>query len=371
MAARQIPVISVKGKPFECGEQYGSQAKSLIKRNAGLYFDMWQTLWGASHSDIVQRCHPLIDVIGDYDADLLEELGGIARGADLDLEDIIAINARYEINSSLGIIRKQGNDGCTSVAALPPITSNGHTLLGQNWDWLTRFQKSNVLLMAEQAGKPNVVTQPEAGTLAHRGMNSAGLGICFNGMASNQDKFESGTPPFLVVARAILNSPNFSGALEKVMRMKATLSGNFLIAHSDGEAIDLEVSPIDTGVLYAEGDILTHSNHFISFANRVDFTDLLKSIYPDTLLRHRRARQMLEPEKSRIDIGSFQKVFGDHFSYPRSICRHTEAGDVGLKGWATLSSMIMDLTERTIYIAEGPPCQNRYYRLTPQMLWKD
>ncbi|MEE8420965.1 MAG: C45 family peptidase [Dehalococcoidales bacterium] len=369
--AAKLPVISVKGKPFECGEQYGSQAESLIRRNAGLYFDMWKKLWGAGHSDIVQRCHPLIDVIGDYDADLLDELGGIARGAGLDLEEIIALNARYEINSSLGILCKQGSDGCTSVAALPPVTVNGHTLLGQNWDWLVQFQESTVLLMAEQTGKPNVVTQPEAGVLAHRGMNSAGIGVCFNGIASNQDNFESGTPPFLVVARAILNSANFSGALEAVLGMKATMSGNFLIAHGDGEAVDLEVSPADTGILYAEGDILTHSNHFISFADRADFTDLLKTIYPDTLLRHRRARQILEPGKSRIDVGSFQKVFGDHFSYPKSICRHTEASDTGLKGWATLSSMIMDLTEGTVYIAEGPPCRNSYYRLTPEILRRD
>ncbi len=370
MAARQTPVVSVKGKPFECGEQYGTQAEKLIRRNASLYFEMWKAMWEVSRADVIKLCRPLISVIEGYDADLLEELKGVARGAKLELEDIIAINARYEINLSLGIVRKYGTDGCTSVAALPPITKAGHCLLGQNWDWLTRFQESNVLLMAEQEGKPNVVTQPEAGALAHRGMNSTGLGVCFNGMASSGDSFEAKAPPFLIVARAILNSSSFNGALEAVLKMRATLSGNFLIAHSDGVAVDLEVAPFDTGVLYPEGNILTHSNHFISFAGRPGFTDLLKSIYPDTLLRHHRARQMLQAEKSRIDIGGFQKVFGDHFSYPKSICRHTGKHDEGLKGWGTLSSMIMDLTGRSIYVAEGFPCRNEYYELTPSILHK-
>lgn len=370
MAARRIPVISVKGKPFECGEQYGTQAERLIKRNASLYLEMWKTLWGVSHAEVIKLCRPLISVIERYDAGLLEELKGIARGANLELEDIIAINSRYEINSSLGIVRKHGADGCTSVAALPPVTKSGHCLLGQNWDWLTRFQESNVLLVAEEEGKPGVVTQPEAGALAHRGMNSTGLGVCFNGMASSEDNFEAKAPPFLVVARAILNSSSFSGALGAVLRMKATLSGNFLIAHGEGVAVDLEVAPFDTGVLYPEGEMLTHSNHFISFADRPGFTDLLKTIYPDTLLRHHRARRVLEPEKSRIDISSFRRAFGDHFNYPKSICRHTVAQDEGLKGWGTLSSMIMDLTDRTIYVAEGLPCRNEYYELTPSNLQK-
>jgi isopenicillin-N N-acyltransferase-like protein len=371
MASRQIPVITVKGSPYDCGQQYGRQAEKLIQQNLAFYFDMWQSLWGAKREEIRQQCRSLVDVIGNYDAEIMEELEGIANGANSTLGEIIAINARYEINSSRGITRNRVNDGCTSVAALPPVVKNGHVILGQNWDWLTRFQSLNVILEVERDGKPNVVTQPEAGAMAHRGMNSAGLGACFNGMASNKDKFESSAPPFLIMMRAILNASSFSEALESVLRTGPTLSGNYLIAHRDGETVDLEVSPTGTGVLYAEENILTHSNHFMSFTNRGDFIDLLKPMYPDTLLRHSRARHLLELDKNQIDVDSFKRVFGDHFSHPKSICRHTTSQDVGLKGWATLASMIMDLTEGAIYVTEGPPCQNEYYKLVPEILRKE
>jgi len=42
----------------------------------------------------------------------------------------------------------------------------------------------------------------------------------------------------------------------------------------------------------------------------------------------------------------------------------------GIKQWPTLFSMIMDLEKGAIYIAEAYPCQNEYYKLTPQILLK-
>ena len=264
-----------------------------------------------------------------------------------------------------------GSGGCTSVAALPQVTKDGHTLLGQSWDWLPRFQEFNVILEVEQTGRPNIVTQPEAGNLAHRGMNSAGVGVCFNGMASSRDRFEAQAPPCLIMMRGILNADSFSQALKAVLGTRATVSGNFLIAHRDGAAIDLEVSPVDTGLLYPEGGILTHSNHFLTLTNREDLTDIIKSLYPDTIYRGHRARQLLEPDQGNIDVGSFQRLFRDHFSYPQSICRHLDDRVEGIMQWTTLFSMIMDLEERALYISEGFPCQNDYYKLTPESLRED
>ena len=356
------PVISVKGKPFQCGQQYGSQAQKIIRENVAVYFDMWRTLWGAEREEILEKSRALIPVIGDYDAGILEELEGLARGAELSLDEIIAINARYEINFSLGISCPYQGGGCTSVSSLPQVTRDGHTLIGQNWDWLPRFQEFNVILKAEQAGKPSVVIQPEAGILAHRGMNSAGIGACFNGLATSRDAFGA-TVPCLLIMRRILNSESFSQALEAVLQVKATVSGNFFIAHRDGEAISLEMSPADVGFVYPEDGILTHSNHFIALKNRENFADILPSLYPDTLLRHQRARHLLEPEKGHIDVSSFQRVFQDHFSQPNSICRHLDERVDGIKQWVTLYSAIMDLSEPAMYVARGYPCQSEYEKV--------
>lgn len=365
-----FPVISVKGKPFDCGFQHGSQVGEQIRRGVDLYFGLWGMLWGAKRAEVLEQCRGFVPVIGEYDADILEELEGVARGADLSLEEIIALNARYELLWAPSLAPQPRNDGCTSVAVLPPVTKHGHTILGENWDYKPRFHKLCIILEIEQEAKPNIVIQTEAGIIGSKGMNSIGVGLCVNALVSNRDRFEPRTPLFIMM-RGILNADSFSRALKAVLGTRATVSGNLLIAHRDGEAIDLEVTPEDVGFLYAEGGILTHSNHFLAFTNREDLIDTFKVDIPDTLFRCQRARHLLELDKGGVDVDSLQRVFKDHFSYPNSICRHVDARDEEPKQVATLSSVIMDLEERTLYITEGSPCRNEYYKLTPPSLLKD
>lgn len=51
MTLPRAPVISVKGKPFDRGRQYGAQAREQIRRNVALYFDLWSALWGAKRPE--------------------------------------------------------------------------------------------------------------------------------------------------------------------------------------------------------------------------------------------------------------------------------------------------------------------------------
>jgi len=369
MASLPVAVISVRGKPFERGRQYGSQARRQIQKNVELYFDLWASLWGARRSQVLEWCASLKPAIGEYDAEILEELEGVAKGADLSLEEIVALNARYEMVFAQSLAPQCGA-GCTSAAALPQVTRNGHTFIGQNWDYLSRFQGLSLILEIEPEGGPNIVTHTEAGIIAHRGMNSAGVAVCLNALVSDRDEFKP-APPFLIVARGILSADSLSQALKAVLKAKITVSFNFLIAHRDGEAIDLEASPVDVGFLHPEGGIITHSNHFIALSHRGDLLDVFKSCAPDTLFRAHRARQLLEQERGEIDLGSFQGVFRDHFSHPNSICRHADPRDEEPRQLATLSSAVMDLGARTFYFTDGAPCQHQYYQFTPKCLWRD
>ncbi len=366
MAAPRTPVISLKGKPFERGQQYGTQAHELVRKNVELYFDLWGRLWGAERPAVLAQCAGLATLIGEYDAGILEEMQGLARGADLSLEEVIALNARYEMVFAQSAL-PQSCGGCTSAAALPPATRNGHAFIGQNWDYKTRFQEMSVLLEAEQQDGPAYLAHVEAGTLGHKGMNSAGLGVCLNALVSSRDRFQE-TVPFLVVGRAVLNADSLSEAIKAVVRARVGVSFNFLIAHRDGEAIDLEASPADVGFLHPQEDILTHSNHFIALSNRADMVDIFKTEAPDTLYRAHRARRLLEQDRGQIDVASFQRTFRDHFSQPNSICRHIDTRDPEPKHLATLSSVIMDLTAGAFYFTEGTPCRNEYHKVTSRLL---
>jgi len=370
MAPQLTPIISVKGKPFDCGLQHGAQARELIRKNIGSYFELWSALWGAKRPEVLEQCRSFVPVIGEYDADILEELEGIARGAEVALEEVIALNVRYELLWAPGVVGEALSDGCTALCALPQVTESGHTIMGQNWDYKPSLVGGSIVLEMEQETKPNFVMVTEAGIVGQKGLNSAGVGLCVNALVTSQDKFEPRTP-FLVVMRGVLNADTFGQALKAVLGTKTTVSGNLLIAHRDGEVIDLEMTPTEVGFLQAEDGIITHTNNLLALANREDLVDTMKSVLPDTLFRYSRSRRLLAAEKGRINIGSFQRVLKDHFSYPDSICRHVNPRDSEPNQLATQFSIVMDLEERTLYMAEGTPCQNEYHRLSPRILWRD
>ncbi len=361
---KHTPIISVKGKPFDCGLQHGTQAGALIRKNIANYFKRWKATMDMERTEILEKCRKLPPVIGEYDNDILEELQGLAKGAGLSLEEVIALNARYELIWGERVVRFFGG-GCTSVAALPEVTKDGHTFIGQNWDNAPILTDIMILLEVEQTGKPKVVLSTEAGLLGLKGMNSAGLGMVVNGLVTTRDRFDPTCVPWFLVLRSAINAENFARTLQAVLRAKLAVCGNVMFAHKGGEAIDLEVTPGDVGVVHDKDGILTHSNHFLALANRADLTDIFKKFIPNSLFRYHRARRLLAMDIGHIDAASFRRVFTDHFSYPDSLCWHINPKDDVHSHTKTIRSIIMDLTAGAMYLTEGNPCENDYVKLTP------
>lgn len=73
MALGSFPVITVKGKPFECGQQHGAQAGKLVRQNVDLYFRLWKEMLGMDRPEILDKCRQFVPPIGEYDADILED----------------------------------------------------------------------------------------------------------------------------------------------------------------------------------------------------------------------------------------------------------------------------------------------------------
>jgi isopenicillin-N N-acyltransferase-like protein len=361
-------VISLRGDAYTRGVQHGSQAKELIKRNISYYLHLWETYSGMDRMLVLEQARGFIPMIEMYDREIMEEIRGIADGAGISVEEAVALNSRYEFVWAKMAVEHVGRGECTSIAAAPEACPSNHTLIGQNWDYKPRLSGGCVVLEIEQPERPNIVTHVEAGTVAKMGLNSAGIGLCINALISDRDRF---TPkvPILVVCRGILNAGSLSDSIRAVISAERSVSANFLIAHEEGEIIDLEATPEEVGFIYPESGIMTHSNHFIELRKNV--VDMAINICPDTLIRAERAKRLISRNLGKIDVEKFKEILRDHFNWPNSICRHEDPRfhqDLQLK---TLTSMIMDLNEKTIYISNGPPCENKYSKLVFKKLKND
>lgn len=353
-------IVYVEGAPRDRGFSYGSSAKDLIHKNIEIYRVLYRRFAGLEWDNVKAEAEGWIPIIRKYDGEIMDEIEGIAAGAECSVEEIVALNARYEF--SITTLSRRNRRECTAFAVTPDSSLIDETILGQNWDFRSRFRETCLILGVRQEGeKPDVLMHLEAGTVGHKGLNSSGLGLCINALLSDRDRVEAGVPLVSVVARKILNSSTMRDAVHAVTRAKRSASINYLIAHSGGEALDLEVTPEDVAVLHPNEGILTHSNNFLS--PNFTFRDLGKNVFPDSLVRWDRMRRLLISKK-RLNVNSIRAAVSDHFDYPNSICRHPDQRAHPDEQFETLTSVLMILGEGRLYFTEGAPCRAKYKLLT-------
>jgi isopenicillin-N N-acyltransferase-like protein len=352
-ASAEYPRLKLSGTGYEIGRTHGAAFAPLIRDNIGFYlslFDHWAKL---KHDEVLARARTFIPIIEKFDRDLMDEIRGIADGADAMLEEIMALNARTEIMFTGGSTHGE----CTSMAAMPEAASSGHMLIGQNWDWLARVRDNSVVLEIEQRSKPRVLTFTEAGFVGKIGMNDAGIGLCANLLVT--DKTVPGIP-FHLFCRGIMNSASLSQAIGLVYGNRAGAASNYMIGHAGGEVVDLEASPQGTDYLYADAGVLNHTNHFES---GLQVNDRAPKIAPDTIVRYCRSGRMLRAQSGRVTLDTFRSILRDHFNHPSAICRHVDEALPETEQFQTNASVLMDLTEGAMYVCRGTPCSGDYREL--------
>lgn len=353
-----FPIISVKGGPFERGFQYGSLARERIRSSVEAYQEIFQHYAGLGWDRVLALGKGYVPIIRSFSPAIFEEIQGISSGAGLQLEEILALNARNEI-----MLAANPPHECTTLAASPQATPSKHILMGQNWDWMPMFKDSCLILCVRQDKGPNFVTFVEAGGIAKLGFNSFGIGLCANTMLSHKDKRNLGIP-YHVICRKILVSENMSDAIESISMAVRASSANYLIGHEGGEIINVEAAPGGTKFTrkkYPENGVLGHANHFTT---EMDVRDLMKIRYPDTMRRDSRANELLKLHTGKIDEKILGEILRDHEDFPTSICRHANSDRVEDEQWETIGSIIMDLREKKMWITHGPPCQSTYSQLS-------
>ena len=351
MARTLYPTIVVEGDGLTRGRMYGALAKAQIENSVSSYKRMFLHWAGLDWERARVEAMKFVPAVERFDPEIMAEIRGIAEGAGVTVDEIMALNVRYEVVFSSAMFSE-----CTSVAALPEVTQTGHLLMGQNWDWQPSASRSCIVLHIKQPGRPSIVTFVEAGIVAKVGLNSAGIGLCVNTLASSD--FARHKVPVHAILRAILNARTLSEAIAVVLRAERASSCNYLVASKAGEAIDLEATSRDVYYLYPQNGAVAHANHFIYDQTAVK--DLGKLSFPDSLIRSSRASRLLSLQRGKIDLSTLQSVFRDHVSWPDSICRHENESLPGQERLVTVGSILMDLTEMRMWLTDGPPCERDY-----------
>ena len=284
--------------------------------------------------------------------DLVLELEGIAAGAGVPVEELLAVNARTELLAG---------HACAGECTLAGVLHPAGVRLAQNWDWHPALARSMVVWTVPLEGDAWMTTVTEAGMLAKLGLNSHGLAVGLNFLASTLDGGSSGMPVHPLLRMVLDSCRSVAEALELLLRTPVGASACVTVAgaEADGHALAaVELSPRGASLVWPdEGGRLVHANHFL--AGPPAGRDAIAHAEPASFLRLRHVRARLEGGAALED------VLRAHFPRPYGVCRHEDAGDAWAQRRATLISVVMDPGAGTLALAAGPPCERPFETVEP------
>jgi isopenicillin-N N-acyltransferase-like protein len=364
----ELPLIELRGAPRAVGRAHGEAARAQIAHNLELYFHRFALEGGVERAEACRRGAQYLGVIDQTAPEYGQMVRGIAEASHRPLNEIAALNARYEILYSefsrtvMELAGTPAGDGCTAVAALPDSTPDGHLRMGENWDWIPGVE--GLILRVERADGLRVLCFTEAGIAGGKiGLNSAGLGLAINGLVSDLDSWSRLRTPFHVRTWQVLSSRTIEGALSAILDEERSCSANFLVGRlsDDGSAtvVDVETSPMRAARIDVRG-AFAHTNHFFD-PDRLAIWQPLDE-RSSTFRRCDRMQLLLDQHRGRLDDATVMSCLRDHEGYPQSVCAHPSPLWPEEEAYATVLSAVLDLTDRSMLAAPGNPCVTPFAR---------
>jgi isopenicillin-N N-acyltransferase-like protein len=346
----QGKVLYLSGSPCEQGRQLGQGAAELIRENLQrTRLQRQEVLSGLDRTDYDAVTRKNEAWVSRVFPELLEEIAGIAEGAEVDHGELLSMN----LNPQLSYVHSTAME-CTQVLARDSATNDGKTYAGKTRD-LQRGPTRQVVLHREHAdGSFTNELTPAGRMTVLDGINQHGLSLTCSGQWSPRVRVDMTRADAAWLLLNLAPVLRWARSAEEAVRMIADqprASGMIVLAADESRAVALEVTDRDVRVFEPEQDLLVRTNHFCS----PDFQHLMPTFkeYRSTYDRHARASQMLRERRGRIGMPDILRILSDHAEPPvESICRH--GGDGKSRTYAATINCPQD---RSMWVTIGNPCE--------------
>lgn len=345
------------GTHREVGRQHGEALRGQIQEHLQITYANAKRVSGIDPERALQVASLYAPYIAQHAPGFLEEIEGLGEGANITSQEALLLQVRQEA-TYLSLYGQGGFESeCSSYAVGPGYTADGKMYAGQNADLAGNFEDvSNVITFAVE-DKPQVMMVVPAGQISYLGMNSEGMGVNCNFLAC--DGWRKGYPRYLI-SRLLMEQRTFEEACQVMDRLtERSSSRNVLLTDYKGNIADFETTSIDIGRIDAEG-MFVHTNHFLDIRMQ-QYEKATGNSWVDTHWRYYRIRQLMENNKGKITPEVIKEILRDHAMDPIynkiSICTH-ECDESNY--YHTFTAMIENLTDLTMEITCGNPCENEF-----------
>ena len=349
--SRSLPLTLVHGTHRQMGQQIGEARRDQVRHsveNACQLLENAHEKLQLHWSGAQIQARKYLPFAEERYPQYVEELKGIAEGANVFFDDIVVLNAMEAVTMDALHLTK-----CTSFAVNQERTSNGHVLVVHNEDWVPEDESDVHIIHARPNDEPPFLAMTYGGLLPNIGFNACGVAQCCDSVYPIDLRIGI---PRILVSRAVLAAKTPAEAIGRALISKRAAGYNHLLAHESGELYNLEVSARQFAILYGEDNFLVHTNFYLDPQIRLIENN------PDELIsarvRYYRALRLLK-QTHQHTLRTLQAIQRDHINYPESICNHATDGHP-LNRKSTITALILDLTTRQLHATWGNPCQNSY-----------
>lgn len=361
---RQLKTITVSGNGYERGYQHGQH----MKKEIGELMVLWK-------KDLEQNIHMPADTfiqnflaatdfipsIKKYTPDVLEEVRGIAKGADQSFKDMLAFQLVDEYWVYADKISKDTiHHHCSDIGV--PAMNGRPAYVSQNMDldaWMDGYQI--VLHIQKHGNTPEQYVLSCAGLVALNGMNENGIGVCVNTLMQLQASSDG--LPVAFIVRGLLEKKNNKEVLQFIQTTKHASGQNYTIGVVDS-VYDFEASAKKVIRLYPDASgIVYHTNHPV-------VNNDVKSWYKDYFqkflagatqnmnseIRFATLKRRANETNNKDDI-FIKTTLRSKDDNNNPVCRTHLPSKHGF----TFGSVILTLSnKRTMQVTAGPPDESEY-----------
>lgn len=347
--------------PYERGRQRGVQVRDSIHRTWPVYQQLFAVSArdaGSAPPDVRGAAAASFDSLRRWSPDLAREIEGVADGAGVAVDVVMALNARTEI-----LAQARGN-GATECSTLVEMAGpSGSALAAQTWDWHDELA-GGWHVQTVRGDEQSFVGLTEFAMLAKIGVNAAGVGVCFNLLRHGSDAAVpygavssacDAVVPVHLVARAVLGSATTVAEAIDLMRSAPVHASTVVTVVTSGDAACVEMSPAGVGVVAPSDGWLVHTNHFLDpvLARGERVTDDVTTTFERADLLRSRVKGVSSP----LDGEALVALLCAHDDDGVPVCRHAEPDAPTGYRTATLATVAVDPVARSVAISVGGPCR--------------
>jgi len=354
------------------GRQHGQQLKDLLPRYSTSTQSSYQKA-GYIGERLAKTIAMNEKELEQSSPGLVEELHGVAEGANMAYDDVLSMYLCPEIVSAQpldmvhqGYCRKE-NQRCTAFAACAKATKDGAPLLAQTRDASPSGVEYRITVIAEPENGFSYVAHSRPTLNGGYGVNSKGVSMAAPTIYTldSVDALNAGKPSGITdstLSKIVMERcASIDEALEYAESRPGGYMGlNVLLIDQEGDMAKIERAYESINTILPEKAsclrdfTIAATNHFSS-RKMNQIGSLSAEEYASSHHRYDRIRKLLASKAGDLSYDAFEAFSRDHANGPGdlSICRHGEA-------ICTNSAFIAEPAKRRLHILTGTPCLNEY-----------